>query len=142
MPHTGKPIQPKTTVQQLKPCMCGSPRSLASRGRRLGRLSRRSSAENKKQYSKLRWELAQRQAVDGEVAKTAKAENSSAPELGPVCCPECFKEFVDANIPRNENSAGHFCKGSWKRGVPAPKPEHDPEKPTTTTAPKVRVCAP
>jgi hypothetical protein len=89
-------------------------------------------AENKKQYNKLRRELAQRQAAKAGKAATRKARKAgakdpSAQPLSPVCCPVCFKEFMEAVIPRHENSAGHFCKGSWKRGVPPPKPKKKPK---------------
>lgn len=110
-------------------------------------------AENKKQYNKLRRELAERHAAKREVAneadrraaaavaKAAKAgkaatrkarkagaKDPNAQLLSPVCCPVCFTEFMEAVIPRHENSAGYFCKGSWKRGVPRPKPKQKPKK--------------
>jgi hypothetical protein len=87
-------------------------------------------AENKKQYSKLRRELAQRHAGQASARKARKAgaQGSGDPLLSPACCPVCLKEFSNAVIPRHENSAGSFCKGSWKRGVPAPKPERKPKK--------------
>jgi hypothetical protein len=90
-------------------------------------------AENKKLYTKLRRELAERQAAKaGKAAprKTRKtgAKDPSALLLSPVCCPVCRKEFMEAVIPRHENSAGYFCKGSWKRGVPPAKPKQEPKK--------------
>jgi hypothetical protein len=89
-------------------------------------------AENKKQYHKLRRELAERQAAKAGKAPTRKAKKvraqaRSASPPGQVCCPVCFKESTSVVIPRHENSAGFFCKGSWKRGVQPPKPKQRPK---------------